>query len=786
MGGYKLEVLNGNKIFKKSGKEFIALQDTTIQIEEGKFISIIGPSGCGKSTLFNMIAGLMKPTSGEILLDGKSIVGENGHVGYMLQKDLLLPWRTILENVILGLEIKGTPKKEAHAKALPLLHRYGLKGFENHLPNELSGGMRQRAALLRTILYDSEIILLDEPFGALDAQTRLTMQNWLYKLVGWLTEDESKGLNYIKGNVQNTIVDTYTVIIDNQKRTPVLDDFSQTPQKIVDRFLYYLELHEKETLKVLSFARYWTEELFVELVSEFKTGYPIFAYKDLFRFSFINQYENRTWDMNLMMRNSLQEEIKKENPYLYKKAHQFLYKYYNEKITNKENGQVSREDWPYFREAFYHGNIIMETDDFLNWFLTIGKELQNCGQFELISSYYNELIEQIAYKDNEQAAAIYQYFGGIGLLQGNYELAQELLQKAAAIYTKLPTKKREYLKCCNDLAEIMIHMTNFDQAYDYFSKAIESYQNTNSEELEELLELALVYIRLGKLDIRFSKYENSTEHYKTAISLCNQVLEISPESAVAYGRLALSYEKLGELHSTFNSNEKRQYYLQSIEHYKNAIEREYDVRTLANMGLAYKRLGESYELKTETIDKLKSYEEAISIFNEVVEKAPDFIDVLEKKGHALVDYLTITIELEQYNRARECFNEAVETFETVLELSPKQVGSQNRIGSAHRELAKMYMKKNEPTLAISHLQKALEIYDGLKSMSNYIYVDNSMGKTYELLGNFHREHNDTTRAAEHYKLAINSFQAMLKRAPKLQEAIVGIERIRKLLDSLAD
>ncbi|RKJ53459.1 tetratricopeptide repeat protein, partial [Butyricicoccus sp. 1XD8-22] len=238
---------------------------------------------------------------------------------------------------------------------------------------------------------------------------------------------------------------------------------------------------------------------------EFKTGYPIFAYKDLFRFSFINQYENRTWDMNLMMRNSLQEEIKKENPYLYKKAHQFLYKYYNEKITNKENGQISREDWPYFREAFYHGNIIMEADDFLNWFLSIGKKLQDCGQFELISSYYNELIEQISNKDNEQASAIYQYFGGIGLLQGNYELALELLQKAATIYAKLPTKKREYLKCCNDLAEIMIQMTNFDQAYDYFSNAINSYQTTNSEELEVLLELALVYIRLGKLDIRFSK-----------------------------------------------------------------------------------------------------------------------------------------------------------------------------------------------------------------------------------------------------------------------------------------
>lgn len=179
---YKLEILNNTKIFKKNGKEFIALENTSIQIPEGRFVSIIGPSGCGKSTLFNIIAGLIKPTKGKVLLDGKNIIGENGHVGYMLQKDLLLPWRTILENVVLGLEVKGGKKEENIAKAIPLIHKYGLKGFENHFPNELSGGMRQRAALLRTVLYDAEIILLDEPFGALDAQTRLMMQNWLLNI----------------------------------------------------------------------------------------------------------------------------------------------------------------------------------------------------------------------------------------------------------------------------------------------------------------------------------------------------------------------------------------------------------------------------------------------------------------------------------------------------------------------------------------------------------------------------------------------------------------------------
>ncbi|MGN8648185.1 ABC transporter ATP-binding protein [Gracilibacillus sp. HCP3S3_G5_1] len=181
---YKLEVVEGSKVFRKGGQDIIALQETNMKISEGKFVSIIGPSGCGKSTLFNMIAGLLKPSSGEILLDGQNIIGKSGHVGYMLQKDLLLPWRTILANIILGLELKGVSKKEAEKRAIPLMEKYGLGGFENHYPGELSGGMKQRAALLRTLLYDQDVILLDEPFGALDAQTRLLMQTWLLQIWG--------------------------------------------------------------------------------------------------------------------------------------------------------------------------------------------------------------------------------------------------------------------------------------------------------------------------------------------------------------------------------------------------------------------------------------------------------------------------------------------------------------------------------------------------------------------------------------------------------------------------
>jgi ABC-type nitrate/sulfonate/bicarbonate transport system ATPase subunit len=168
--------------FPTPGGTFRALAPLELQIETGRFVSLVGPSGCGKSTLFNIIAGLLQPTEGCILIDGEDATGAIGRVGYMLQKDLLLPWRTVLDNVILGMEIQGLPRREARQRALPLLQKYGLAGFEYLYPDSLSGGMRQRAALLRTLLVDTDVILLDEPFGALDAQTKAQMQEWLMQL----------------------------------------------------------------------------------------------------------------------------------------------------------------------------------------------------------------------------------------------------------------------------------------------------------------------------------------------------------------------------------------------------------------------------------------------------------------------------------------------------------------------------------------------------------------------------------------------------------------------------
>jgi NitT/TauT family transport system ATP-binding protein len=157
----------------------LALHTVDMALRDGEFVSIVGPSGCGKSTLFNIIAGLIPPSSGRVLIDGRDVTGQTGLVGYMLQKDLLLPWKSVLENVTLGLEMLGEPRVSARERGRILLRRYGLGEFERHYPHALSGGMRQRVALMRTLLYARDVLLLDEPFGALDAQTRFLMQQWL-------------------------------------------------------------------------------------------------------------------------------------------------------------------------------------------------------------------------------------------------------------------------------------------------------------------------------------------------------------------------------------------------------------------------------------------------------------------------------------------------------------------------------------------------------------------------------------------------------------------------------
>jgi len=184
----KIELASIYKSFDVNGSPESVLEDVNLVAGAGEFVSVIGPSGCGKSTLLNIIAGLEDADAGSVMLDGDlhgQRLGQRlGQIGYMQQKDLLLPWRSVLDNTIMGLELNGSSRKDARSRALELMETFGLKGFERQYPFALSGGMRQRAAFMRTMLLDQEVILLDEPFGALDALTRVQMQEWLMELWG--------------------------------------------------------------------------------------------------------------------------------------------------------------------------------------------------------------------------------------------------------------------------------------------------------------------------------------------------------------------------------------------------------------------------------------------------------------------------------------------------------------------------------------------------------------------------------------------------------------------------
>ncbi|MGM7634967.1 ABC transporter ATP-binding protein [Bacillus sp. Hm123] len=178
----KLLVSNVSKTFYTTKNTIEAVRTASIEVKDGEFISLIGPSGCGKSTILDIAAGLTNPDEGTVSLNGTDITNQKGHVSYMPQSDVLFPWRTILDNVIVPLEVAGVNKKEAREQAQSLLTLFGLESFADSYPHTLSGGMRQRAAFLRTHLCHKEVMLLDEPFGKLDALTRRQLQQWLLSI----------------------------------------------------------------------------------------------------------------------------------------------------------------------------------------------------------------------------------------------------------------------------------------------------------------------------------------------------------------------------------------------------------------------------------------------------------------------------------------------------------------------------------------------------------------------------------------------------------------------------
>lgn len=230
----RVEVKSVSKSFATKEGTVQALRHIDLVARDQEFTCIVGPSGCGKSTLFNIIAGLLDPTTGEVLVDGVPVqAGIAGRMGYMQQKDLLIPWRTILQNVTIGLEIQRQPQAEAREKALTYLKLFGLEKYRDSYPAALSGGMRQRVALMRTLVMGQDIILMDEPFQSLDYPTRVALEADLLEMVRelkrtvlFITHDIEEAVSiadkvYILSKGPGTVRDLRTIRLNLKRESPI-------------------------------------------------------------------------------------------------------------------------------------------------------------------------------------------------------------------------------------------------------------------------------------------------------------------------------------------------------------------------------------------------------------------------------------------------------------------------------------------------------------------------------------------------------------------------------------
>lgn len=222
MDNVKLEIDNISVKYETATTETEALRNVTISVKEHEFVSIVGPSGCGKSTLLKVISGLLKPSAGQIRIDGKPVQGIPEQVGFVFQNDALLPWKNVIDNVRLPLDIKGIPKKEQLERAKQLIDMVGLTSFEHYSINQLSGGMRKRAALARTFAHDPDIYLMDEPFGPLDAQTRVNIGEEFLSL--W--ERFGKSVVFVTHDIEEAIAMSDRVIVMSLRPGMVKEEFT--------------------------------------------------------------------------------------------------------------------------------------------------------------------------------------------------------------------------------------------------------------------------------------------------------------------------------------------------------------------------------------------------------------------------------------------------------------------------------------------------------------------------------------------------------------------------------
>jgi NitT/TauT family transport system ATP-binding protein len=245
--GERLEIRGLTKNFADSDNELKVLERIDCAIRNGEFVSLVGPSGCGKTTLLRIIAGLDTATSGELWLADRILNRADARVGLVFQEFALFPWRRLIDNIDIGLEIQGAPKTQRRAEAMKYVRSFGLEGFENRYPKELSGGMKQRVAIARTLIANPQIVLMDEPFGSLDSQTRNTMQNFLLKI--WAERNDT--VLFVTHNVDEAVYLSDRIVVFSPRPARILNVFDVKLERPRDRTSGEANRIRREILELL-------------------------------------------------------------------------------------------------------------------------------------------------------------------------------------------------------------------------------------------------------------------------------------------------------------------------------------------------------------------------------------------------------------------------------------------------------------------------------------------------------------------------------------------------------
>ncbi|MBT2677806.1 tetratricopeptide repeat protein [Bacillus sp. ISL-35] len=599
----------------------------------------------------------------------------------------------------------------------------------------------------------------------------------------------SEGLPYYL----DLMVDTYQLVSRNS--IPHVNDFSRRPDEVLQRFLKYLDRSEKETLKVLSIPRYWTEELFCQLVNEFNTFYPTTAYQQLCDFSFISESEQRGyWSMHKLMKEGLCDQVQSESQSLFERVHSFLFQYYTS-MLNREIDDV-RLSFA-FAEGLYHGKYILEDEELFGWIRKHTTLLIHEGEWSCIIQEFTSLLEGRSL-NRKLTALLNQKLGELFTLKGQYEAAVDHSNQALVGYYEELRDENNGDLCgiYRSIADIKHNLADLYRNTNRYELAIRNYKEAAAileqkfQEADHSEEISLIYTRMGKLFKLLSQYDQAKQAYELALEKCLKLIDSGHATSTLYAVIGQIHEKLGEIEhdETQLVNEDFSHFHESIKAYERALkdnDNELDLRVIANQGLAYKRLAEALPVDTRAEEKLANFTTAIKIYKKVVKNVPDYIDVHEMLGHASVDLLDLYIDLGMYDKATESFNLAISSFDKVLELTEKQGSSRNRISSAYRTLGRMHRKQKNYKLALEAYQTALEkSNDVLIHTPDYIYGFNSRGKIFAEMGDFFIETGDHEQAVESYQNAITSFMSSLKKSPHSKTALSQIEKLNKTLKEI--